>query len=117
MIRIAKEDPAVDTVVGFTGAGSGGGGGSTNTATLFAALKPLSQRDVSVDDVIARLRPKLGHVPGGRLYFQAAQDFRAGARSSAAQYQYTLSAEKVGDLYEWAQKLTDALVARGSSRT
>ncbi len=113
MIRIAKEDPAVETVVGFTGAGSGGGGGSTNTATLFAALKPLSQRDVSVDQVIARLRPKLGHVPGGRLYFQAAQDFRAGARSSAAQYQYTLSAENVGDLYEWAQKLADALVARG----
>ena len=113
MIRIAKEDPAVETVVGFTGAGSGGGGGSTNTATLFAALKPLSQRNVSVDEVIARLRPKLGHVPGGRLYFQAAQDFRAGARSSSAQYQYTLAAENVGDLYEWAQKLTDTLVARG----
>ena len=63
--------------------------------------------------MIARLRPKLGHVPGGRLYFQAAQDFRAGARSSSAQYQYTLAAENVGDLYEWAQKLTDALVARG----
>jgi multidrug efflux pump len=113
MIRIAKEDPAIDAVVGFTGAGSGGGGGSTNTATVFAALKPLAQRDVSIDQVIARLRPKLGHVPGGRLYFQAAQDFRAGARSSSAQYQYTLAADDASQLYEWSQKLVDALQKRG----
>ncbi len=113
MIRITKEDPAVANVVGFTGAGSGGGGGSTNTATVFAALKPLNQRDVSVDQVIARLRPKLGHVPGGRLLFYAAQDFRAGGRSSASQYQYTLAAEDTKQLYDWAEKLTDALQKRG----
>ncbi len=113
MIRIAKEDPAVANVVGFTGAGSGGGGGSTNTATVFAALTPLGQRDVSVDQVIARLRPKLGHVPGGRLIFAAAQDFRAGGRSTAAQYQYTLAAEDSKQLYDWAEKLTDALQKRG----
>ena len=112
MLRIAKEDPAVDTVVGFTGGGAGPGG-STNTATVFAALKPLNKRDVSVDEVIARLRPKLGHVPGGRLFFQAAQDFRAGGRSSSAQYQYTLAADDTTQLYDWAEKLTDALQKRG----
>ncbi|MGO9391460.1 efflux RND transporter permease subunit [Rhodoblastus sp.] len=113
MLRIAKEDPAVDTVVGFTGAGSGGGNGSSNTATVFAALKPVSQRDVTVDEVIARLRPKLGHVPGGRLFFQAAQDFRAGGRSSSAQYQYTLAADDTAELYQWAEKLTETLQKRG----
>ncbi len=113
MIRITKQDPAVANVVGFTGAGSGGGGGSTNTATVFAALKPLSQRDVSVDQVIARLRPKLAHVPGGRLYFQAAQDFRSGGQSTASQFQYTLSAEDTRQLYDWAEKLSQALQKRG----
>ncbi|WP_294541951.1 efflux RND transporter permease subunit [uncultured Rhodoblastus sp.] len=113
MIRITKEDPAIDTVVGFTGSSGGGGpGGSANSATLFASLKPVSVRGVSVDEVIARLRPKLGHVPGGRLYFQAAQDFRAGARQSSAQYQYTLAADDTAELYEWAEKLTQALQKR-----
>ncbi len=113
MVRIAKEDPAVASVVGFTGAGSGGGGGSTNTATVFAALKPLAERGIGIDDVIARLRPKLGHVPGGRLTFQAAQDFRAGGRSSAAQYQYTLAADDTSELYDWADRLTQTLLQRG----
>ena len=113
MLRIVKEDPAVATVVGFTGAGGGGGGGTVNEATVFAALKPLSQRDVTVDQVIARLRPKLGHVPGGRLFFQAAQDFRAGGRSSSSQYQYTLSSDSTAELSEWAPKLVEALQSRG----
>jgi multidrug efflux pump len=112
MIRITKEDPAVDTVVGFTGSSGGGPGSSTNSATLFASLKPPAERGVSVDEVIARLRPKLGHVPGGRLFFQAAQDMRAGARSSSSQYQYTLAADDTDELYEWAEKLTQALQKR-----
>jgi multidrug efflux pump len=113
MLRITGEDPAIASVVGFTGAGSGGGFGSTNTATVFVALKPASERNVTSDEVIARLRPKLGAVAGGRLFLQSAQDFRAGGRSSAAQYQYTLSADSLDELYEWAQKLTDALNRRG----
>jgi multidrug efflux pump len=109
MIDIVRADPAVDTVVGFTGVGSGGGGNAQiNTGTVFVSLKPLSQR-VSVDEVIARLRPKLAQVPGGRLYLAAVQDLRAGGRQSNAQYQYTLQSENVQDLYTWTPKLVDAL--------
>ncbi len=53
-------------------------------------LKPLAERKISSDEVIARLRPKLAHVPGASLYLQAVQDLRIGGRSSGAQYQYTL---------------------------
>ena len=112
MLSIVKADPAVETVVGFTGAGAGPGG-ATNSARVFAGLKPLSQRDVSVDQVIARLRGKLAHVPGGRLYFQAFSDYKFGGRQSSSQYQYTLYADNTAELYEWAQKLTDALIQRG----
>ena len=108
MIDIVRADPAVDTVVGFTGVGSGGGFAQINTGTVFVSLKPLSQR-VSVDQVIARLRPKLAQVPGGRLYLAAVQDLRAGGRQSNAQYQYTLQSENVQDLYTWTPKLVDAL--------
>ena len=109
MIDIVRADPAVDTVVGFTGVGSGGGvmRRSIPARSSFRS-KPLSQR-VSVDEVIARLRPKLAQVPGGRLYLAAVQDLRAGGRQSNAQYQYTLQSENVQDLYTWTPKLVDAL--------
>ena len=110
---MVKQDPAIQSVVGFTGAGSGGGFGSTNTATVFAALKPLGQRHANVEQVIARLRPKLAHVPGGRLLFFAAQDFSRGPRSSSALYQYTLGADDTAVLHEWADKLVAALQKRG----
>ncbi len=108
MIDIVRADPAVDTVVGFTGVGSGGGFSQINTGTVFVSLKPISQR-AHVDEVIARLRPKLAEVPGGRLYLAAVQDLRAGGRQSNAQYQYTLQSENVQDLYKWTPKLVEAL--------
>ena len=69
----------------------------------------LSERDASVDQVIARLRPKLAQVPGGRLYLAAVQDIRAGGRQSNAQYQYTLQSDNVNELYTWTPKLVEAL--------
>ena len=107
-IGIVQADPAVDSVVGFTGGGSGGGG-QTNSGFLFVSLKAKAQRSLSADEVIGRLRPKLNQVAGARLFLQAAQDIRTGGRQSNAQYQYTLQADNVADLYKWAPKLAEAL--------
>ena len=100
---IVRHDPAVATVVGFTG------GSQTNTARMFVSLKPLAQRDASADQVIAGLRPKLGRVAGARLFLQAVQDIRVGGRQSNAQYQYTLQADDAATLYHWAPILTEKL--------
>ena len=108
MMDIVQADPAVEHVVGYTGVGSGGGYSQINKGNVFVSLKPLSQR-VSVDQVIARLRPKLARVPGGHLYMAAIQDLRAGGRQSNAQYQYTLQSDNVEDLYKWTPKLVEAL--------
>ncbi len=108
MMNIVRQDPAVENVVGYTGVGSGGGYAQINKGNVYVSLKPLSQR-VGVERVIARLRPKLAQVPGGRLYLAAVQDLRAGGRQSNAQYQYTLQSDNVEDLYEWTPKLVDAL--------
>jgi multidrug efflux pump len=107
-IGIVQADPAVDSVVGFTGGGSGGGG-QTNSGFIFVSLKAKAQRSLSADEVIGRLRPKLNQVAGARLFLQAAQDIRTGGRQSNAQYQYTLQADNVADLYKWAPKLAEAL--------
>jgi len=108
MIDIVQSDPAVDHVVGYTGVGSGGGGGQINTGSVFVSLKPITQRP-SVDEVIARLRPQLARVPGGRLFLVAVQDVRAGGRQSNSAYQYTLQSDKIDDLFTWAPKLVTAL--------
>jgi multidrug efflux pump len=105
---IVQHDPAVQSVVGFTGQGSGGAGGQTNTGRVFVALKPLSQRD-GIDAVMTRLRRKLAVVPGARLYLIPVQDISVGGRQSNAAYQYTLQADSTAELYEWAPKLTAAL--------
>src|SRR5262249_40120322 len=81
---IVQEDPAVASVVGFTG------GAQTNSGFIYMSLKPFSERKVTADDVVTRLRPKLGQVAGARLYLAAVSDLRTGGRQSNATYQYTL---------------------------
>jgi len=102
-IAIVRQDPAVQSVVGFTG------GGQTNSGFVFVALKPLAERKLSVDQVIARMRPKLNQVPGARLFLQAVQDIRVGGRQTNAQYQYTLQGDSLPDLNEWAPKIAAAM--------
>jgi multidrug efflux pump len=108
MMAIVQQDPAVTSVVGYTGQGSGGGGSQTNTGTVYVSLKPLSQRDPA-PVVINRLRRALGRIPGARLFLQAVQDIRVGGRSSNAQYQYTVLGDSMPEVYQWAPKLMAAM--------
>jgi multidrug efflux pump len=105
VVEIVKSDPAVDTVMGF----SGGGGSTTNTGRMFIALKPLGERQLSSDEVIARLRSKLSEVPGAPTYLQAVQDLRIGGRASSAQYQYTLQSVDLAELSIWAPRVEQKL--------
>ncbi len=108
MIAIVQADPAVEHVVGYTGVGSGGGFGQINTGSVYVSLKPISQRP-PVAQVIARLRPKLARVPGGRLFLFPVQDIRAGGRQTNAEYQYTLQSDSPEELAVWTPKLVRAL--------
>jgi multidrug efflux pump len=108
MMDIVQRDPAVEHVVGYTGVGSGGGFGQINTGSVFVSLKPISQRP-PIDDVIARLRPQLAKVPGGRLFLVAVQDIRQGGRQANAQYQYTLQSEDTALLQKWTPLLVQQL--------
>ena len=108
MVKIVGEDPAVDTVAGYTG-GSGGYGNTLNTARMHIQLKPLAERKVSVYDVIERLRPKLRVIRGSTLYMQANQDVRVGGRNSASLYQFTMRGDNVQDLTKYGPPMLSAL--------
>jgi multidrug efflux pump len=111
LVKAVASDPAVASVDGFTGGGGGGpgGGDSINTGRAFVMLKPIEERQVSVDQVINRLSRKLSSVPGATLFLQAGQDLRIGGRSGNAQYQYTLSADDLQELNEWSPRVLQAL--------
>src|ERR1700727_1728610 len=81
------------------------GQGATNAGFTFVALKPLNERKVSVEEIMARLRPKLAHVPGAQTFLQPVQDIRIGGRQSSAEYQYTLQAETTDDLIKYGPAL------------
>jgi len=106
--KIVEQDPAVQIVNGFTG-GTGGGGVTTNTARMFITLKPLEERKITADYIIARLRPQLARIPGATLYLQASQDLRVGGRSSSALYQFTLRGDNLQDLTVYGPRMLQAL--------
>ncbi|MCW2905127.1 MAG: acriflavin resistance protein, partial [Streptosporangiaceae bacterium] len=104
MEKIIGSDPAVKSVVGFTGGGRAGGG------FLSVELKAPSDRPgVKGSDVIQRLRPKLARVTGVGIFLNPQQDVRTGGRVGNALYQYTLKSDNDADLRAWTVKLTEAL--------
>ena len=117
LVEITRKDPAVENSLAFLG-GGGPGGGSSNSANMFLVLKPDAERhhpwwsnarDDSADAVLNRLRPLTGHIPGVQLYLQSAQELNIGGRSSATQYQYSLTADSVAELNQWTPVLMAAM--------
>jgi hydrophobe/amphiphile efflux-1 (HAE1) family protein len=101
--RVLLDDPAIAAYSATIGSGSGGQTG--NNGRFFISLKPFEQRDVSAQQVLARLRTKLAPVEGAQLFLQAAQDIRVGGRVSKTQYQYTLQDADVAELYDFSPKV------------
>ena len=104
IVKLVKEDPAVENVAAYTG-----GGGAANSGFIFVALKPLKERKISASDLINRLRPKLASVRGVFVGLQAGQDLRIGGRQSAAQYQYTIQSDTLDDLVKWTPILVQRM--------
>ena len=103
-VNIITNDPAVASVVAFTG-----GNGAANGGFVFMALKPLQQRKISSSQVINRLRPKLAVVSGATVFVQAGQDLKIGGRGANAQYQYTIQSDNLDDLVKWGPILLNQM--------
>jgi len=106
LLKIVSDDPDIDTYYEYTG---GAATGQSNSGSMYARLKPLNLRRATADEIVARLRPKLGRVAGASLFLSAQQDLNVGARQGGAQYQYTLLASDLADLRSLAPRLRGAL--------
>ena len=103
VLTLASHDPAVASAVGYIG--PGGPTVTENDGRVFITLKPQGQRDVTADQVIARLGKTLQQVQGMTVYMQASQDITIGSRLSKTQYQYTLTDVDQQELSLYAPQL------------
>ena len=92
-------------IEGFMSSVGGGGASVGNQGRLFIRLKPRSQRRLSADQVIRELGPKLGAVPGIRVFLQNPPPVRIGSRFAKSQYQFTLQGTDIASLYENSARL------------
>jgi multidrug efflux pump len=107
--QIVSDDPAVNGVVSFIGAGSINP--TPNTGRLTIALKPRPQRDAEADVIARRLQDKLAKIPGLTIFLQPVQDIQIGTRISRTQFQYTLIDTDPAELSAWAPLLLARLQA------
>lgn len=94
-------DPAVDTVTGFIGGTNG-----TNNAFMLVRLKPISERKLSAEQIVERLRKEMPKVPGGRVFLAPDQDLQLGGgrEQTTSAYQYILQSGDLNALREWYRK-------------
>ena len=107
LAEIVSKDPAVQAYAHAVGAT--GGSDSLSSGRFWIVLKDRSDRDVSAQGFIDRLRPQLAQVPGITLFMRAAQDINLGMGPSRTQYQYVLRAADSAELAEWTPRLTARL--------
>jgi multidrug efflux pump len=100
-MKVIQADPAVDNVAGNVS-------GTRGYGQFNVQLKPLAERKVTADQIIARLRNKT-QLPGASLFLQSPQDIRIGGRGSNSQFQYTLQGDTMEDLQKWANIMLDAI--------
>ena len=97
LAEIVMADPDVQSAYYWVGANP-----TVNSGRIMIDLKPISERQASAAEVLARLRRKAASIPGIALFGQARQDVQIGAKVSKTQYQYTLQDPDVAELFKWA---------------
>ena len=107
VVDVLLRDPAIDSVGSTIGITSGWS--SINRGQLTISLKPLSERGISSEAVLARLRPKLQQMAGIETYLYSAQDLRAGGRSGGTQFQFVVLDQDLAELRTWTTRLEEAL--------
>jgi multidrug efflux pump len=107
VVDVLLADPAVDSVGSQIGVANGFS--SLNRGTLTISLKPLGERHLSSEEVIARLREPLRRVDGVQTYLYSSQDLRPGGRSGGSQYQFVLLDQDLAELRQWSFALEDKL--------
>jgi hydrophobic/amphiphilic exporter-1 (mainly G- bacteria), HAE1 family len=103
VIRGSPHVANVASIIGSSGQSSG-----LNTGRMFVELKGRKQRP-ELQRVLSDLRTAVARIPGINAYATPVQNLRIGGRSSRAEFQFVMQSLDRDQLYEWSQKMADAM--------
>ena len=106
LAETVAQNPNIDAFMFSVGSG---GTGASNSGRIMMRLKPRGERDLSADQVIQQLRPKVAEVPGIRMFMQNLPSIRIGGLLTKSQYQYALQSPDKDSLYRYATLLEDKM--------
>ncbi len=107
LAKIILKDP--DVTAFMSAVGAGGSRVGSNSGFMFMQLKPRHEREANADQIIARLRPQLGGIPGIRIFLQNPPPIQLETTSSKAQYQFVLQSPDSDELYPHAEEFEGRL--------
>jgi HAE1 family hydrophobic/amphiphilic exporter-1 len=99
--RIFAADPNIEGVQSSVN--------NSNRGNFSIQMKGRDERDLTVDQVIAKLRPAFSQIPGINVIMQNRPPIRIGGLFTRALYQYTLQDVDLAELYSSSGKLMDAM--------
>jgi len=102
-----SRDPDVSGVVSIIGVSRMNP--TPNAGRLSITLKPRSERESRVEEIVERLKASVAPIPGMTVFFQPVQDVQIGAQASRGQYQYTLAAANARDALDWSERIVEQL--------
>jgi len=105
--EVISREPDVANFMSAVGAR--GSSPTGNSGRFFLSLKPRSERQKNVEQIIQDLREKLAAVPGIKVFMQNPPVIRIGGRLTKSLYQYTLQATDMEELQQWAPQVEEAL--------
>jgi HAE1 family hydrophobic/amphiphilic exporter-1 len=100
LAEIARKDPNIDRFMVSTHAGG----------RLIIILKPRAERQLSADEVIEKLRPKLNAVPGLRAMLVNPLPVTVGGRRARSLYQLTLGGAEIDQLYAVSRTMEQVML-------
>jgi len=107
---ILLKDPNITSASSNVGLLGNNGAGGGNTGRFFVELKPRAERKMTVDDVIASLRPKFAQIPGIRTFMVNQPPINlGGGGQNRALYQFTMQDTDTDELYKWAPVMEQAI--------
>ena len=104
---VIRRDPDVESLSSFIGVD--GSNTTLNSGRILINLKPLSDRDASVTEIMRRIERSTRDVAGIALFLQPVQDLTVESSIGRAQYQFVLQAALGSTLDQWVPRLMDRL--------
>ncbi len=106
---ILMKDPNVESVMSSLGVGNSSPNIALNQGRLLIVLKPRAARQLTADQCIQEISPKLSTVPGINAFVQNPPTITIGGQVTKSLYQFTLSSPNMDELYAAAKKLQEKI--------